>query len=94
MLQQDRTDEFVIGTGELHSLRDLCEVAYRSVGLDWRDSVVSDPGLVRPLEPGHTRANAAKAQRVLGWQPTLSFEEMVRKMVMAQLERLRPQLNK
>lgn len=94
MLQQDRADEFVIGTGELHSLRDLCEVAYRSVGLDWRDSVVSDPGLVRPLEPGQTRANAAKAQRVLGWQPTVSFEEMVRKMVMAQLERLRPQLNK
>lgn len=89
MLQQEKPDEFVIGTGKLHSLRDLCEVAYRSVGLDWSDSVMSDPGLVRPLESGQTLANPAKAQRVLGWNPTVGFEDMVRKMVAAQLERLR-----
>lgn len=88
MLQQDKASDFVIGTGLLHSLRDLCEIAYRAVGLDWRDSVVSDPGLVRPLESGQTLANPAKARRELGWQPTVSFEDMVRKMVMAQLKNL------
>jgi GDPmannose 4,6-dehydratase len=88
MLQQDKASDFVIGTGLLHSLRDLCEIAYRAVGLDWRDSVVSDPGLVRPLESGQTLANPAKARRELGWQPTVSFEDMVRKMVMAQVKNL------
>jgi GDPmannose 4,6-dehydratase len=52
MLQQDRADDFVIGTGKLHTLKDLCEAAYRSVGRDWRECVVSDPALVRPLESG------------------------------------------
>ena len=89
MLQQQKADDFVIGTGKLHSLRDLCEVAYRSVGADWRHSVVSDPGLVRPLESGQTLADPAKAHRELGWKPTVSFEDMVRKMVMAQVSNLR-----
>ncbi len=88
MLQQEKASDFVIGTGKLHSLRDLCEVAYRSVGLDWRDSVVSDPGLVRPLESGRTLADPAKAQRELGWEPTVSFEDMVQKMVVAQVKNL------
>jgi GDPmannose 4,6-dehydratase len=89
MLQHDAADDFVIGTGKLHSLRELCEVAYGAVGLGWRDSVVSDPDLVRPLESGQTQANPAKARRVLGWEPTVSFEDMVRKMVMVQVESLR-----
>jgi GDPmannose 4,6-dehydratase len=88
MLQQDKAGDFVIGTGKLHSLRDLCEVAYRSIGLDWRDSVISDPGLVRPIESGQTLADPAKARRELGWEPTVSFDDMVRKMVMAQVENL------
>ncbi len=88
MLQQEKAGEFVIGTGKLHSLRDLCEVAYRSVGLDWRNSVISDPGLVRPLESGQTLADPAKARRELGWEPTVSFEDMVQKMVMAQVKNL------
>jgi GDPmannose 4,6-dehydratase len=89
MLQQPQGDDFVIGTGRIHTLRDLCEIAYRSVDRDWQECVVSDPGLVRPLEPGQLRADPAKAARVLGWQPRIDFEQMVSRMVRAQLERLK-----
>lgn len=88
MLQQQRPDDFVIGTGQLHTLRDLCDVAYRSVGKDWRDSVVSDPALVRPLESGQTLANPTKAREQLGWEPTVSFDEMIMTMVNVQKLRL------
>ena len=88
MLQQDQPGDYVIGTGQLHTLRDLCETAYRGVGRDWRECVVSDPALVRPLEPGQLRANPAKAQAVLEWKPTVSFEDMVHRMVEAQVQRL------
>jgi GDPmannose 4,6-dehydratase len=88
MLQQESPDEYVIGTGQLHTLRQLCEVAYRTVGLDWRDCVVSDPGLVRPMEPGQSLANPAKARDKLSWTPTLSFDDMVRRMVSAQITAL------
>lgn len=66
-LQQERPDDFVIGTGHLHTLMDLCETAYRSVDMDWRGCVVSDPSLVHPLEPGQTLADFSKALRQLGW---------------------------
>lgn len=89
MLQQERADDFVVGTGRLHSLRDLCRIAYEDVGLDWRDYVVSDPGLIRPLETTQTLADASKARRILNWEPTISFEQMVGKMVEAQIERLK-----
>jgi GDPmannose 4,6-dehydratase len=88
MLQQAQPDEYVIGTGVLHSLRDLCELAYGSVGLDWRDCIVSDPRLVRPLESGKTLADPSKARTELGWEPTVSFDAMVRKMVDNQVARL------
>lgn len=89
MLQHDKPDEFVIGTGKLHSLRDLCEVAYGAVGLDWQASVVSDAGLFRPLESGQTLANPSKAKRELGWEPSVGFEDMVKRMVAAQMAGLR-----
>lgn len=89
ILQQEHPDDFVIGTGQLHTLKDLCETAYRYVGKDWRDSVVSEPGLVRPLESGQTLADPSKAHKQLGWKPTVSFEEMVKKMVAAQMLRLK-----
>ncbi len=89
ILQQDRPDNFVIGTGRLHTLKDLCETAYRCVDKDWRDSVVSDPALVRPLESGQTLADPAKARKQLGWEPSVSFDEMVKKMVSAQILRLK-----
>jgi len=89
MLQQERPDDFVIGTGLLHTLTDLCETAYRSVDRDWRESVVSDPALVRPLESGQTLADPSKAHKQLGWKPTVGFDEMVKKMVAAQALRLK-----
>lgn len=89
MLQQDHPDDFVIGTGKLHTLKDLCETAYRCVNKDWRESVVSDPVLVRPLESGQMLADPSKARKQLGWESTISFEEMVKIMVMAQMLRLK-----
>lgn len=89
ILQQERPDDYVIGTGKLHTLRELCETAYGCVGQDWRESVVSDPALVRPLEPGQAFADPSKARRQLGWEPTVDFAAMVERMVLAQVERLR-----
>jgi GDPmannose 4,6-dehydratase len=89
MLQRDAPGDFVIGTGELHTLRDLCETAYGSVGRDWRDSVVSDPQLVRPLEAGRMLADPGKAKRELAWEPTVSFAQMVGRMVSAHVDRLK-----
>ncbi len=88
MLQQAQPDDFVVGTGKLHTLRQLCQYAYEHVGLDWQDHVVSDPALVRPLETGQTLADASKARKTLNWQPTISFDQMVGKMVDKQISRL------
>jgi GDPmannose 4,6-dehydratase len=89
MLQQEQPDNFVIGTGKLHTLRDLCETAYHCADKDWQENVVSDPALVRPLESGQTLADPSKAREQLGWEPTVSFDEMVKKMVTAQMLRLK-----
>ena len=88
MLQQEVPGDYIVGSGTLHTLRDLCEVAYRAVGRDWRDFVVSDPGLVRPLESAQLLADASKARRELGWRTTVTFEQMVERMVTAQMARL------
>lgn len=89
ILQQTGADDFVVGTGIVHTLRDLCDAAYAHVGLDWRAHVVSDPALVRPLETGRTVANPARARARLGWEPEIGFGQMVHGMVDAQLARLR-----
>jgi GDPmannose 4,6-dehydratase len=89
MLQRGEAQDYVIGTGELHTLRDLCRVAYAHVDGDWQRHVASDPALVRPLETSRTLADPRKARRELGWQPTFSFESMVHRMVDAQVDRLR-----
>lgn len=89
MLQQEQPDDFVVGTGELHTLRQLCQAAYDHVGLHWQDYVVSDPALVRPLETGQTIADASKARKKLGWETTVSFSSMVANMVDAQILRLK-----
>lgn len=89
ILQHERADDFVIGTGKLHTLQQLCEIAYGSVGQDWRKSVFSDPALVRPLESGQTLSDPSKARDTLKWKPTVSFEQMVKIMVEAQLNRLK-----
>jgi len=92
MLQQERPDDFVVGTGEPHTLRQLCQAAYGRVGLNWQDHVVSDPALVRLLETGHTLADASKARKMLHWEPSISFEQMVNRMVDAQIARLASRL--
>lgn len=88
MLQQDEPNDYVIGTGQLHTLKELCEIAYQYVGKDWQNHVVSDPALVRPLETSQTVADATKAQRILGWKPSMDFAEMIKKMVTIQITQL------
>jgi GDPmannose 4,6-dehydratase len=90
MIQQEQPDDFVVGTGKLHTLRQLCQAAYGHVGLNWQDYVVSDPALVRPLETRQTLADASKARKMLQWKPIISFEQMVGSMVDAQILRLQP----
>jgi GDPmannose 4,6-dehydratase len=88
MLQQSKPDDYVIGTGRLRTVGDLCEVAYAYVGKDWSEYVTTDARFLRPSETGSTVADASKARRELGWQPTIRFEAMMAEMVDAQLRRL------
>jgi GDPmannose 4,6-dehydratase len=85
MLQQPRPDDYVVATGETHTVRELCELAFARVGLDWREWVAIDPSLVRPAEVDHLRGDASKARRMLGWSPKVSFPELVAMMVDADL---------
>jgi len=89
MLQQPTPEDFVIGTGTAHSVRELCQVAFAHAGLDWQKFVTVDPALVRPAEVEHLLADPAKARRVLRWQPAVSFEQLVKMMVDADLERVK-----
>jgi GDPmannose 4,6-dehydratase len=89
MLQQPTPEDFVIGTGAAHTVRELCQVAFAHAGLDWQKFVTVDPALVRPAEVDHLLADPAKARRVLGWQPAVSFEQLVKMMVDADLERVK-----
>ncbi|HET9442750.1 MAG TPA: GDP-mannose 4,6-dehydratase, partial [Acidimicrobiales bacterium] len=86
MLQQDGPDDFVVATGETHSVRELCELAFGHAGLDWQDHVVIDERLIRPAEVDLLVGDATKAEKVLGWKPEVSFSELVRRMVDADLD--------
>src|SRR5437867_7202799 len=88
MLQQPKPVDYVIGTGETHSVRELCEIAFAHAGLDWKQHVNVDPRFVRPAEVDTLQADPAKAVRELGWTPKTSFADLVRMMVDADLERL------
>ena len=88
MLQQDEPDDYVVGTGETHSVRELCEVAFGYLDLDWREYVVQDPKFYRPAEVDLLVSDSSKARRVLGWEPQVSFEELIRMMVDADLAAL------
>jgi GDPmannose 4,6-dehydratase len=88
MLQQDEPDDYVIATGKTHSVRELCEVAFGHLGLDYQDYVISDPKFYRPAEVDQLVGDARKARKVLGWEPRVSFEELIRMMVDADLEAL------
>ena len=87
MLQQPAPDDYVVATGEAHSVRELVEIAFGVVGLDWRKFVVEDPALLRPAEVDHLIGDPSKAKRVLGWQPTVTFPQLVEMMVRADLAR-------
>ncbi len=91
MLQQDQPEDYVIATGETHSVRELVEEAFGYVGLDWHKHVVQDPTLLRPAEVDLLVGDASKARRVLGWKPEVNFTELVRLMVEADLERVKRQ---
>jgi GDPmannose 4,6-dehydratase len=86
MLQQDKPDDYVIATGETHSIRELCEVAFDHVDLDWQQYVVQDERFMRPAEVDLLVGDASKAGRILGWEPLVSFHELVQLMVDADLE--------
>jgi len=88
MLQQPEPADYVIGTGETHSVGELVEVAFQHVGLDWRKHVVQDPAFMRPAEVDLLQADPSRAREELGWTPTVTFEELVRMMVDADLQRL------
>ena len=85
MLQQDEPDDFVIATGETHSVREFCQLAFDAVGLDYEDYVVVDPLFYRPAEVDILLGDAAKARRQLGWQPEVGFEELIADMVDADM---------
>jgi GDPmannose 4,6-dehydratase len=88
MLQQEEPDEFVVATGEAHSVRELCELAFAAVDLDYREFVKTDERLMRPAETQSLLGDARKAQRILGWSPTSRFEDVVREMVACDLAEL------
>ncbi len=91
MLQQDTPEDYVIAIGETHSVRDPCEIAFGHVGLDWNDYVVVDEKFYKPSEVFELRGDANKAKRKLRWEPTVSFEEMIKMMVDGDMRRLKGQ---
>ena len=88
MLQQPRPADYVVGTGETHTVRELCEVAFAHVGLDWQKFVTVDPRFVRPAEVDTLQADPAKAKRELDWAPRVDFRALITLMVDADLERV------
>lgn len=89
MLQQDIPDDYVIATGESHSVREFLDLAFGHVGLNWQDYVVVDPKFLRPAEVDYLMGDPSKAIKKLGWKPEVSFEGLVRMMVDADLERVK-----
>jgi GDPmannose 4,6-dehydratase len=88
MLQQDKPDDYVVATGLTHSVQELCEVAFGYLDLDWRKYVVSDPQFFRPAEVDLLVGDPSKAHTKLGWEPSISFEKLIRLMVDADMQAL------
>jgi GDPmannose 4,6-dehydratase len=88
MLQQERPDDYVVATGETHTVQELVETAFAHVGLDWRKYVMQDAALVRPAEVDLLIGDAAKARRELGWRPRVGFHDLIRLMVESDLKQL------
>jgi GDPmannose 4,6-dehydratase len=91
MLQQDKPDDYVVATGQTHTVKRLVELAFSAVGLDWKKYVEIDPALVRPAEVDLLIGDPSKARAVLGWKPEVTFEQLVERMVQADLARLQGQ---
>jgi len=89
MMQADEPDDFVVATGETHTIQELCEEAFDYVDLDWKDHVIIDKRFIRPTETGPLIGNPAKAKKILGWEPKTKFKELVKIMVEAHLARLK-----
>jgi GDPmannose 4,6-dehydratase len=89
MLQQEQPDDYVVGTGETHSVRELCRLAFGYLDLDWERYVIVDPQFYRPAEVDLLVSDPTKAREAMGWQPEVSFDELIRKMVDADLARLK-----
>ncbi len=83
MLQQEKPDDYVVATGESHSVREVLDAAFGTLGLDWTAHVEVDPRYLRPTEVDHLRGDASKAERVLGWKPKVRFRELIEMMVKA-----------
>ena len=92
MLQQDQPDDYVVATGETHSVKELIELAFGHAGLDWQKYVVTDPRFIRPAEVDLLIGDPAKAKRLLGWTPTVDFKGLVTMMVDADVARLSRQV--
>jgi GDPmannose 4,6-dehydratase len=86
ILEQSEPDDFVVATGETHSVREVCELAFAAVGLDWREHVVEDGSFYRPAEVDLLVGDASKARRVLGWEPVYTFERLIAEMVAEDLK--------
>ncbi len=89
MLQQDTPDDYVVGTGETHSVQEFCDAAFSAVGLNWRDHVYQDPRFMRPAEVDLLVSDPGKAREKLGWEPQVSFEALVEMMVVADMALLK-----
>jgi GDPmannose 4,6-dehydratase len=93
MLQQDEPDDYVVATGEAHTPREFCQIAFGHVGLDWEQYVEIDPRYYRPTEVNHLLGDATKARTKLGWAPRTNFEELVRLMVDADVRLLEDEMS-
>ena len=89
MLQQDKPDDYVIATGETHTVKEFAELAFKHAGLNWKDHVKVDESLFRPAEVHELRGDCAKAKKTLNWKPKVNFEELVRMMVAEDLKRIK-----
>ena len=89
MLQQDEPKDYVVASGVTHTVRELCQIAFDAVGLDWEQYVTIDPMFYRPAEVDSLVGDATAARTELGWEPTISFESLVHEMVEADLARVK-----
>lgn len=92
MLNHDSPDDYVVATGDKHSVRDFARVAFERVGLNWEDHVVVDPKFLRPAEVNTLCGDASKIRKTLGWKPEVSFEQLVQRMVDADLNRAKREI--